>query len=116
MDVNKAAKASNALVAVTDFYGNTVGDLARQLAEARSAVALLTEHTKAQALEVTAQTDRLLVLSAAVHAVLLADDAHPPRMHEELRKAYEQAIGPVAAAPAAVPGGPPRKPAARRRK
>jgi len=113
MDVNEAAKASNALVAVTDFYGNAVGDLARQLAEARLAVEALTKHTKAQALEVTAQTDRLLTLSAAAHALIHSGNRVP--LVEELRKAYEQAIGPADAA-APEPREPARRTAARRRK
>lgn len=70
MDISEASKASNAVVAVVDFYGTAVGDLARKVADAQKLLGQVSEHSQSQATEI-AKLDKQLKLVVGERDFLL---------------------------------------------
>jgi hypothetical protein len=97
MEPGEATKASNAVVAVADFYGTALADVVGQLREAKAALALVTKHSKAQATEVETQGQRLAALAVPVRALLQSGrfDPSSDQLLRELWVTYERTIGPV---------------------
>lgn len=117
MDKRDATKASNALVAVVDFYGTAMGDLSRQLDEKMAAIAVLTEHNKSQAAEVKRLDEELYSLAEPVRALLRSrlTGVSSDQNMRELKVAYERTIGPVElAGDPEDRGGPGQSPAGER--
>lgn len=95
MDISEASKASNAVVAVVDFYGTAVGDLARKVADAQKLLGQLSEHSQGQVAEI-AKLDQQLKLVVGERDLLLR--AIEMRLSgeltdESLRRYYERIAG-----------------------